>query len=215
MDPNFNLSLNLAGVAASGGGKPLTEGYYAGVVVDCYAAQNSNGGTRIVFKIGNFEGFGNAVRTTSITVPTENTKPGLLNVWRAAFESAGYTPAQIDSGVINMTRDTFVNRPIHIYYKPGDRDAGIYDELKILSPAAWNTQKASFEASSGSALGSAGAAPAPQAQQAPLGGAAYNPTSTGVSLGGNIGGGMQTAPANNGVPQGQTPAALRNMLGMN
>ena len=211
MDPNFNFSLNLAGVAASGGGKVLEEGYYAGVVVDCYAAQNSNGGHRVVFKIGNFEGYGNAVRTTSITVPNQNTKAGLLNVWRAAFESAGYTPAQIDSGVISMSRDTFVNRPLHIYYKPGDRDAGIYDEIKILSLAAWTTQKTSFEASSGSALGAA--APAPVAPVAPA-----QPMAAPQA---NLGGGLQAAapaPAampTNGVPQGQTPAALRSMLGLN
>jgi hypothetical protein len=199
MDPNFNFQINLSGVQASGGGKRLEEGYYKGTIVDVNAAQNSTGSMRLVFKIGNFEGYGNAVRTTSITVPNENTKPGLLTIWRAAFESAGYTPAQIDSGVINMTREVFINRPAHVYYKPGDRDAGIYDEMKILSPSAWQSQKASFEgntANNGSALG--GAAPA---QTAP-------------AIGG-IGGGatvQQAAPVNNGMA-GLTPNQLIAQLG--
>jgi hypothetical protein len=210
MDPNFSFQINLVGVTAAGGGKSLEEGYYAGTVVDCYSAQNSNGSSRLVFKIGNFEGYGNAVRTTSITFPNQNTKEGLRSVWRAALESAGYTDAQLNSGMITMTRDTFLNRPAHIYYKPGDRDAGIYDEIKILSPKAWTQQKASFEASSGSALGAASPAPAaPVAQAQPLGApqAAF-------------GGGLQAAapaPAampTNGVPQGQTPAALRSILGL-
>jgi len=205
MDPNFNFQINLSGVQASGGGKRLEEGYYKGTIVDVNSAQNSTGSMRLVFKIGNFEGYGNAVRTTSITVPNENTKEGLKSIWRAAFESMGYTPAQIDSGVINMTREVFVNRPAHVYYKPGDRDAGIYDEMKILSPSSWASQKASFEgttASNGSALGGA----APQAQQtAPaIGG-----------IGGGIGGAApapQAAPVNNGMA-GLTPNQLIAQLG--
>ena len=204
MDPNFNLSLNLAGVQAANGGQALTEGYYAGTVVDAYSAQNSNGGTRIVFKIGNFEGFGNAVRTTSITVPNANTKAGLLNVWRAALESMGYQQAQLDVPGLQLNRDTFVGRSMHIYYKPGDRDAGIYDEMKILSPAAWNTQKTSFEASSTSAIGATHAA-APAAAPS-LGGPAYNAAPPAAPT--------LAAPSNGVAPQGQTPAALRSMLGM-
>jgi hypothetical protein len=206
MDPNFSFSLNLAGVQAANGGQSLTEGYYAGTIVDAYQAQNNNGGSRIVLKIGNFEGFGNAIRTTSITMPSANTKPGLLNVWRAALESMGYQQAQLDVPGLQMNRDTFVNRPIHIYYKPGDRDAGIYDEMKILSPSAWATQKASFEASSTSAIGAAAPAPVAAPVAAPtLGGSAYSAAPAAAPT--------LTAPTN-GVPQGQTPDALRNMLGL-
>jgi hypothetical protein len=200
MDPNFNLSLNLAGVQASGGGKSLIEGYYKGSIVDAYEAQNSNGGTRIVFKIGNFEGYGNAVRTTSITVPNANTKAGLLNVWRAALESMGYEPAQLDVPGLQLNRDTFVNRPAHIFYKPGDRDAGIYDEVKFLSATAWTSQKAASAAPSTSAIGAAHSAPAATPIAAP--------TLAAPTL---------AAPQTNHAPAvaGQTPDALRSMLGMN
>jgi len=208
MDPNFNFQINLSGVAASGGGKRLEEGYYKGTIVDVNSAQNSTGSMRLVFKVGNFDGYGNAVRTTSITVPNENTKPGLKSIWRSAFESMGYTPAQIDSGVINMTRDVFVNRPAHIYYKPGDRDAGIYDEMKILSPSAWASQKTSFEgttASNGSALGVAATQAPVQQMQAPAA----------SSFGGGIGGvapAQQAAPTNN-VAAGLSPNQLIAQLG--
>jgi len=206
MDPNFNFQINLSGIAASGGGKALEEGYYKGTIVDVNSAQNSTGSTRLVFKVGNFEGYGNAVRTTSITVPNENTKPGLKSIWRAAFESMGYTPAQIDSGVINMTRDVFVNRPAHIYYKPGDRDAGIYDEMKILSPSTWASQKSSFEgtvASNGSALG--GAAPQAQAPQVQV--QAQAPAAP--TFGGSIGG---MAPAQQATPANNMPGLSPNQL---
>ena len=207
MDPNFSFQLNLAGVQAAGGGKSLEEGYYKGTFVDAYTAQNSKGGQRLVLKIGNFEGFGNAVRTTSITIPNESTKDGLLNVWRAAMESAGYTDAQIGSGVVTIQRETFINRPAHLYYKPGDRDAGIYDEMKLLAPEAWTSQKTSFEASSTSAVGAAAV---------PVAGG----RSTGAALGGSVPT-IAAAPqtlggAPNGVaPAGQTPASLRAALGMN
>jgi len=207
MDPNFSFQLNLAGVAAAGG-KALEEGYYKGTIVDAYAAQNSNGGHRLVLKISNFEGMGNATRTTSITIPSENTKAGLLNVWRAAFESMGYTAAQIDSGMLTINRDVVVNRPAHIYYKPGDRDAGIYDELKLLSPATWEVQKTSFTAPSTSALG-ASTTPAAAAISTP---AVAPQAPTNPLMGATLG----SAPVANGAaPQGQTPAALRQMLGMN
>jgi len=208
MDPNFSFQLNLAGVQAAGGGKSLDEGYYKGTFVDAYAAQSSTGSTRLVLKIGNFEGFGNAIRTTSITIPNENTKPGLLNVWRAAMESAGYTDAQIGSGVVTIQRETFINRPAHLYYKPGDRDANIRDELKLLAPETWAAQKTSFEASSTSAVGAAATPVAGgRSTGAALGGPAYTtPTAPAQPLGG----------APNGVaPAGQTPASLRAALGMN
>lgn len=210
MDPNFSFQINLSGVEASGGGKRLDEGYYKGTIVDVNSAQNSTGSMRLVFKIGNFEGYGSAVRTTSITVPNENTKPGLLTIWRAAFESAGYTPAQIDSGVINMTRDVFLNRPAHVYYKPGDRDAGIYDEMKLLTPTDWQAQKHSFEKSTardGSALGAPVATAAPAAAPVAaiggtpaIGGAAYSAAPA------------APAPTNNGMA-GLTPNQLIAQLG--
>jgi hypothetical protein len=214
MDPNFSFQLNVAGVQAAGGGKALDEGYYKGTFVDAYTAQNSNGGHRLVLKIGNFEGFGNAVRTTSITIPNENTKTGLLNVWRAAMESAAYTDAQIGNGAVTIERGTFVDRPAHIYYKPGDRDAGIYDEIKLISPETWAAQKTSFEASSTSAVG---AAAVPAAGGRSTGAALGGPAQT---LGGpaqTLGGSAQTlgGPTNGVAPAGQTPASLRAALGMN
>ena len=206
MDQNFSFQLNLAGVQAAGGGKSLEEGYYKGTFADAYTAQSSTGSTRLVLKIGNFEGFGNAIRTTSITIPNENTKTGLLNVWRAAMESAGYTDAQIGAGVVTIQRETFINRPAHIYYKPGDRDANIRDELKLLAPESWTSQKASFEASSTSAVG---AAAVPVAGGRSTGAALGGPAPTVAAPTQPLGG-----PTNGVTPAGQTPASLRAALGM-
>lgn len=216
MDPNFSFSLNLAGIQAAGGGGPqLDEGYYKGAIVDAYMAENSNGGSRIVMKIGNIEGFPGAIRTTSITIPNENTKAGLVNVWRAAFESMAYTPAQIDSGAITVQRSLIVDRPAHFYYIPGDRD-----ELKLLSPGQWGTQKQAFEAQAssnaqGSALGAAAqgnAAAGLSAGGGGLGGAAT------VNMGGGLGGGGGAAQTNGlgggGAAQtGLTPQQLMAQLG--
>jgi hypothetical protein len=200
MDKNFIININLAGVDAAGGGVSVPEGYYKGTVVDAYQATNKNGGTRIVFKLSGFEGYASAVRTTSITIPNANTKDGLRTIWRAAMESMGYEGAQLDSGPLQLNRDIFVNRPIHVYYVPGDRDQNIYDEIKMLSPSAWASGKAAFKAPATSALGATHAAPPIQAPVNPLQ-APVNPLQNGM-------GGLPAAPA------GQTPSALRNMLGI-
>jgi len=212
MDKNFIININLAGVDAAGGGVNIPEGYYKGTVVDAYQATNKNGGTRIVFKLSGFEGYASAVRTTSITVPSANTKDGLRTIWRAAMESMGYEGAQLDSGPLQLNRDIFVNRPIHVHYEPGDRDQNTYDEIKMLSPSAWEMQKAAFKAPATSALGATrtahtapqrhlalppGTAPLPQAPVNPLQ-APSNPLQNGLG-----------AP-----PAGQTPSTLRNMLNM-
>jgi hypothetical protein len=106
-----------------------------------------------------------------------------------------------------MTRDVFLNRPAHVYYKPGDRDAGIYDEMKLLTPTDWQAQKHSFEKSTardGSALGAPVATAAPAAAiggGAPaIGGAAYSAAPA------------APAPTNNGMA-GLTPNQLIAQLG--
>lgn len=215
MDKNFIININLAGVDAAGGAVNIPEGYYKGTVVDAYQATNKNGGTRIVFKLSGFEGYASAVRTTSITVPSANTKDGLRTIWRAAMESMGYEGAQLDSGPLQLNRDIFVNRPIHVHYEPGDRDQNTYDEIKMLSPSAWGMQKAAFKAPATSALGATHTAhtahTAPQSltalptTSAPPIQAPVNPLQAPVN------------PLQNGLgapPSGQTPSTLRNMLNM-
>jgi hypothetical protein len=204
---SWNFQVNLSGVpAASGGSRELPEGFYTGSVIDAEPAQSSTGRTQIAIKTqvnsGDFTG---VMRTTRLGVPT-SAEDKVLYYWRAAFESLGYTPAQIDAGAVNVTKEVLVGRTAHFYYKPGDKDAGIYEDFKFLTPSDWANRKATFEAgktAQGSALGSAAvrtapvqAAPvaAPVAAAAPsLGGFNAAPVAASTpSMGGGLGGNAVT-----------------------
>ena len=156
---SWNFQVNLSGVpAASGGSRELPEGFYTGAVIDAEPGQSSTGRTQIAIKVQVNSGeFNGVIRTTRLGVPT-SAEDKVLYYWRAAFESLGYTPAQIDAGAVTVSKDVLVGRTAHFYYKPGDKDAGIYEDFKFLTPSDWSNRKATFEASKnaqGSALGAA------------------------------------------------------------
>ena len=183
-NPNFSFTTNLSGIrAASGGGMKLSEGFYNGTVTDAFQTTSKNGRAQIAIKItlsGAFEGM---VRTSWVGIPT-SADDNVRYFWRAIFESLGYSPAQIDQGDIGVSRDVLVDRSCSIYYKPGDRDMGIYEELKFLSPNDFAQQKAQFEAAvvaPTSALGSIGGTPGIGASTA----APVAASTNGVGIGGN------------------------------
>lgn len=190
-DPNFNFNVNLAGIrAASGGGMKLIEGFYTGIVTDAFGTTSRNGRAQVAIKVTiQDEGFAGIVRTSWLGIP-KGPEDGVRYYWRAALESMGYTPAQIDAGDIGISRDVLVNRPCAFYYKPGDKDMGVYEELKFLSPSDFAMQKKQFEAQASAAP----AAPATSALAAP----AAAP----------IGGGLTAAPA----PSNGTPGVTKNSL---
>ncbi len=156
INPHFNFDVNLAGIrAASGGGMKLPEGFYEGIVSDAFGTTSKNGRPQVALKVaiqGQFEGM---IRTAWLGVP-QNEDDGVRYYWRGVFESLGYQPAQIDQGIISVKRELLIDRPCTVYYKPGDRDMGIYEELKFLSAHDWAQQKAQFDAATsapGSAIG--------------------------------------------------------------
>jgi hypothetical protein len=87
-----------------------------------------------------------------------------------------------------------VGRTVAIYYKPGDKDAGIYEELNFFPPADWDRKAAAFAQKAGSP-----AAPVMSMGATPAMGAALT-----QALGSAIGVGMATptvtvAPPSNGI----------------
>jgi hypothetical protein len=173
---SWNFQVNLSGVApASTGSRALPEGFYAGKVIDAEPTQTQSGKTQIAIKVqvsgGEFDGI---IRTTRIGVPA-GPEDKVTVFWRAALESMGYTPAQLDAGAIAISKEVMVGRECGFYYKPGDKDAGVYEDFRFLTPADFTSRKASFEkgaAAQGSALGAAtlGAARALNTPSASLGG---------------------------------------------
>ena len=164
MDPNFNFAINLSGVAPASGGNKLEEGYHKGELFECFGTQSQRTGRpQVAVRVRITEGPGaGTVRTSYLGVPQTETD-AVRHYWRALLESAGYTPAQIDQGAVTVNQEILIGRTVHIYYKPGDKDAGIYETIRFLSPNMWASRKQSFEATNtngttgGSALAAAGA----------------------------------------------------------
>jgi hypothetical protein len=153
------FQVNLAGVqAASAGARALPEGFYTGTILGAEPTTTQNGKAQIAIKVqvtgGEHDGI---VRTTRIGVPTAPDDKVLV-FWRAAFESMGYTPAQIEAGPVTVSAEIMVGRSVSFYYKPGDKEAGVYEDFRFLTPTDFASRKAAFEAgksAQGSALGAA------------------------------------------------------------
>jgi hypothetical protein len=140
---NWAFQVNLSGLRApTGGAAALVEGYYKGTITDAYTLNDKPG--RVILKVTVSEGeFAGTVRTTGLGIP-KSAQDNVRYYWRGMLESAGYTPAQIDAGEVGMNRALLVGRSVTVHYVPGDKDAGIYEELNFLPPAAWETKAAAF-----------------------------------------------------------------------
>ena len=140
---NWSFGVNLAGVrAATGLNTTVPEGFYKGICTDVYVSADKPG--RVVFKLTISEGdCVGSTRTTGLNMPKSATD-NVRYYWRAAMEAAGYTPAQLDSGELELSRSMFVDRQMLFFFRPGDKEAGIYEELNFIPPAEWAQRAASF-----------------------------------------------------------------------
>ena len=183
------FTVNLAGVqAASAGARALPEGFYTGTILSAEPTTTQSGKPQIAMKVqvvgGEFDGI---IRTTRIGVPAD-AQDKVLVFWRAALESMGYTPAQLDAGAVAISQEVIVGRSVGYYYKPGDKDAGIYEDFRFLTPSDFASRSAAFAAgknAQGSALGAAALGTSRSvAPAATLGGGIPSAPSNGVALGG-------------------------------
>ena len=194
-NPNFQFNINLSGVAAaSGGSRPLPTGYFTAKIADLYHRKASTGRDMIEFKIEITEsGWEGIPRTFRINVPT-SADDGVRHYWRAAFESIGFTAAQIDgAGDISIQRAIFLGKPCYIHYVAGDKDAGVWDKTNMIPKSVYDSGKMADQKAEAAM------------QSAP-------------SLGAPVGGlGVASAPANGGLgaptASAMTPNALLNALG--
>ena len=202
-NPNWNFNVNLSGLRApTGAATQLPEGYYKATVTDAYTLNDKPG--RVIIKLTVSEGeFTGTVRTTGLGIP-KSAQDNVRYYWRGMLESAGYSPAQIDAGEVGMNRALLVGRSVTVHYVPGDKDAGIYEELNFLPPAAWETKAAAFaKAQNGGAAVQAASGMNAVAQQA-----------VGAALAGALGGGpaVTVAAPTNGLG-GVDSNALLSALG--
>lgn len=194
----WNFSVNLAGVAPAGtGARNLPTGYYKGRIVEADGTVASTGRQQVAFKVEITDTeFAGIVRTTWLGIP-QGAEDSVRYYWRACFESAGYTPAQIEAGTINASPALFVGREVTVHYTAGDKDAGQRDNLRFLAPAAWEQGKKSegavANAGNGSALGGGAKVTVPGGMGGGMGATVTTPQGGGLGggLGGGIGGGAK------------------------
>lgn len=178
---DWNFNINLAGVAPAGAGaRNLPTGYYSGKIVEADGTVASSGRPQVKFRVEITDPeFAGIVRTTWLGVP-QSPDDNVRYYWRALFESAGYTAAQIEAGTINASPALFVERAVTVHFTAGDKDAGTRDELKFLAPNAWAQGKKSEKVVTQGATvqgPTLGAAPSVTVQ---------TPTAGGLGLGGAV-----------------------------
>jgi len=190
---DWNFNVNLAGVAPAGAGaRTLPTGYYKGKIVDADGTVASTGRPQVAFKVEITDPeYAGIVRTTWLGIP-QTADDNVRYYWRAAFEAAGYTTAQIEAGAINASPSLFIGREVTLHFTSGDKDAGTRDNLRFLAPTAWEQGKRS-EGAVANAGGNGSA----------LGGAKVTMPSTPT-----FGGGMGAAPVGGGMGGGLGGAAL-------
>ncbi len=145
---DWNVKVNLSGLNAPTGAKNMEvpEGFYKAKITDMYVNPDRNP-NRVVLKMTISEGtFTNVIRTDGLNIPKDETDK-VRYYWRGLAESSGYTPTQLDAGSIELGRDTFIDREVHIHFTPKDKTSDGYEQIDYLSPSEWNQQRQVFEAS--------------------------------------------------------------------
>lgn len=134
MDRSWDFNLNVSGVAAPTGFKAMEipEGYYKVTVTDCYVNPERNP-NRVVFKVTIADGtYTGQIRTTGLN-KTKGPEDNVRFYWRAALESCGYTPTELDAGQISVAPKSFINRPAFIYFAPKGHKGNQYETVEFLT----------------------------------------------------------------------------------
>ena len=139
---SWSISLNVSGTRpATGEVKNVPTGFYKGTIIEAYTMDSRP--ERLVLKIemeGEYQG---AIRTTGLNFPKDpNDK--VRYYWRAFMESLGYTPAQLDSGAIELRIDAVKGRTVHFKYIEEDKSTNSRDQVNWFPPSDWIKAKASF-----------------------------------------------------------------------
>ena len=145
---SFTFTVNLKEVRASGMARPQPiEGYYQGSIVEAYINMERNP-NRVIFKVDFVGAYQGNTKLTGLSLPDTgdfDSRPQ----WRALLESAGFTPAQLDSGALNVSAQALIGRQVHFYFRPKSETAEqgtseSYDKTKFLAPTHWNSGKDLF-----------------------------------------------------------------------
>lgn len=149
---DWSFDMNLAGVTPAGvGSRELPTGFYTAKVIEAEAETSQNGRPQVKIRVEITDAdFAGIPRTTRIGIP-QSADDKVRYFWRSLLESVGYTPAQIDAGAVKMSAKLLTDRECFVHYTQGDKDAGVYDNLRFLTPATFAAGKRAADAQPGSA----------------------------------------------------------------
>lgn len=145
LDKDWSFDVDLVGLPApTGQNAELPVGFYEVKITDTYINKDRNA-NRVIFKFEVSKGpFAGTMRTDGLGIPS-SAEDKVRYYWRARAESVGYTAAQLDDGEVTLSPKIFTGKTAFIKYSPGDKEAGIYQEILWLSPAEWARQRAMAE----------------------------------------------------------------------
>jgi hypothetical protein len=156
---NWNMDVNLAGVAARAPGgafvEPATGAYK--VKITATEAYEKDGKSSVKFQTviegGDFGG-----TEVRLFLGADLSKLGNQRSWKTALLSAGYNAAAIEAGQISIGSKTFEGKTAYVYYKAKDvNDPSSQSNREFITPESYATLSGEAPA----AAASASAAPKP------------------------------------------------------
>lgn len=142
---NQNWSFTFTGLSqvesASAGPLIAEEGYYVATIDKNYV--RSERPNAIEFECTISEGkFKGAKISKGITLPSHANN---MWVWKSLFESIGYSKEQIEAPQFQPNPSDWNGRQVYVYWRPGDKDLGVYRELLFMGKETWDGRKQGFE----------------------------------------------------------------------
>ena len=166
----WSHSFSLSDVKGIGEGtfKTAPEGYYEAIIVEtAHNPERQSIEFTVEIISGDFKG---CKCEKGIKLPSAANN-GF--VWKSLFQSIGYPDEAINQSGFSPDPQEWVNRPVTVYWRNGNKETNTYRELLFMSKSAWEYKKAKHEATlvaSGKSTVSAApaaVAPMPALPQAP------------------------------------------------
>ena len=139
---NWSFSFDLGDVKAIGEGtyKVAPEGYYKATIVQSLMnSMEQRVGFAVEISEGEFKG---CRCEKGIKLPSV-AKNGF--VWASLFQSLGYPDDMARQKGFSPNPAEWVNRPVFVYWRNGNKDTNTYRELLFMSQDAWEYKKAKAE----------------------------------------------------------------------
>jgi hypothetical protein len=138
---NWSAQINVAGVQARNPGagyvEPETGAYKVNITEAIEYDKDGKKSVRFqtVIAEGPFAGV-----ETRLFIGLDLTKAGNLRSWKTALLSCGYTAAQIETGEIGISEETFNGKEAYIYYKAKDvNDPTSQSDRQFITPESFSS----------------------------------------------------------------------------